>query len=176
MSNLHRRLARVLSIVLCAVIPGCGRSRRAPIDPLGFTGKTGGCGDFFVYRFDAEAIDAVTVRWRGGAPELTAQPRAISLPDPRLEVFVERWSAPAAYHYCNDVVDPSGPEVIRRWRAVSGKVLLAAGMPVEPRPGHAPVYHVVVTLDQVELRADDGDAVRIDSLEFGEVLVGWLPG
>ncbi len=162
-----------LLLLLPLFLPAC---KDNPVEPDGFTGRTGGCADFQVYRFNGTMTDAVVVQGKGEELGFDRTPREFSLPDPRLDVRIERFSGAANSHYCDDVLDSSEPKVTRVWTAVAGTVRIASGDTLQPDLPGIPIYNIRVSLHNVTFRDGNGDEVRIDSLDYGEIQVGWLPG
>lgn len=149
----------------------CGQN---PVDPQGFSGRTGGCGNFMVYTFNNDLTDAVVVQADASQLGLDLTPREFSLPHSAFDVRIDRFSGPAYAHYCDDVLESTEPKVTRSWKAVSGTVRVAAGD--APQPGSWDTYPVFVSLHNVTFQDQFGDQVFIKELDFGSVVVGWLPG
>lgn len=166
-------LTKLLLFILPAMtlLSACGQN---PVDPQGFFGRTGGCGNFLVYKFNNDLTDAVVVQADAAQLSLDRTPREFSLPHSAFDVRIDRFSGPAYAHYCDDVMESTEPKVTRFWKAVSGTVRVAAGD--VPPPGSWETYPVVVSLHNVTFQDQFGDQVVIKELDFGSVVVGWLPG
>lgn len=160
----------LLPIVGAALLSACGTE---PIDETVFTGRVGGCANFQVYRFDPETTSALVVRGKGPQLNLGGTPREFALPDPALEVRIDRFAVPAPTYYCDDV--GGDPEPVRTWTAVSGTVRIAAVDTLAVQPWGTE-YNIAVTLHDVTLRDGNGREVYLRKFDFGVLLVGWLPG
>lgn len=160
----------LLPIVGAALLSACGTE---PIDETVFTGRIGGCANFQVYRFDPETTSALVVRGNGPQLNLGGTPREFALPDPALEVRIDRFAVPAPTYYCDDV--GGDPEPVRTWTAVSGTVRIAAVDTLAVQPWGTE-YRIAVALHDVTLRDGNGREVYLRKFDFGVLVVGWLPG
>ncbi|MGE3800101.1 MAG: hypothetical protein AB7H80_03705, partial [Candidatus Kapaibacterium sp.] len=61
------------------------------------------------------------------------------------------------------------------WKAVSGKVRIAAGDTLEP-VSSMPIYQIEVYLKDVTFKSEIGEEVKVDNVDFGEITVGWYAG
>jgi len=153
---------------------GCGSN---PVDPGGFVGKTGGCGNFTVYRFNAAMTDALVVRATASNLGFGREPVGFTLPNSDLDVRIERFSGAADQYYCDDVFGSGEPKVTHIWRAVSGTITVAAGDTTYVDPGgFMTQYKVSLEFRDVTLRDDDGNEVTIGNADLSDIGVGWLPG
>ena len=146
-----------------------------PVDPEGYDGATGGCSNFLVYRYNADATEALVVSARRDSLDLTTTPRTITLPSSALTLHVDRFEAPAPHYYCNDVILP-GYRVVTTWTAVSGRVRISATEPDMTQPFGSQTYQVTVMIEEATLRNDQGETITVDAIDLGTITVGWLPG
>lgn len=167
------RLAIVPLLFFTALWCGCGSN---PVAPDGFVGQTIGCGNFSVYRFNAEMTDAILVQATANDLELGRTPVEFKLPHESLNVRIERFSGRAEQYYCDDVFGDD-PEITDTYRAVSGTVRIAVGDTIYVDPsGFMTAYRVNVSLIDVQFEDGDGTRVDVPEADFGEITVGWLPG
>jgi hypothetical protein len=156
----------------CGSSPATG-SGRLPSNEVLLVGKTGGCGNVFVWRAGADSSRFLTVRIdaknAGLAPggsrrfDLAAQSNALV----QLEVYPNPIEEPP---YCTDIVhDETKPEI---WRAEAGylSVDLAPATPPDKR------FHATVRVRDVRLRSPEGMHMFIATATIDDVIVGWNPG
>lgn len=171
-------MARIIPILfLCLplfLLTSCGTE---PIDPAGFTGRTGGCGSFFVYRFNTEFTEAVVVsvdRSQLPVVDSTEMTLELTLPAEHVEVRIDRFDKRAENYYCNDVRTDGDPEVEERWNALSGSIRIVIGN------GDANAvdefYQVIVRLENVVFENENGEQVTVDAVDIDTTNVGWFPG
>ena len=158
---------------LCAalILSSCGTG---PVEPEGYDGETGGCSNFQVYRYNADATEAIVLQARHDSLAITATPRAFSLPSDHLTLRVDRFNAPAPHFYCDDVMDDE--HVVETWTAVAGRVTISATEPDMTQPFGSQTYRVTVVIEEATLRNDQGETIEIDRIDLGTITVGWLPG
>lgn len=140
-----------------------------------FQGPSGGCGDFFVYRFNHRMTLAVTVSVdeKGLLQADGAHTFPISSTDKHLAVEVLQFRQPATSYFCDDVAGDAAP--MTRWRAMAGK-LHVAKITESPRVGNA-THRVSVELRNVVFQQEGtSNIATIDVLDINDVWVGWYPG
>ena len=162
------------TVLVALVLGACDLVEPSP-SPLGpdfeqDLTEQGGCGDLFAYAVDAADEVMLTVRLDepiaagGDAPfDLV-----FTLPDPAAEVKVEVGSS-ISDAMCDDVIENDGPQVDETWTAVSGTV----SAHLEP-DGYGTLTDV--TLEDVVFESPTGEQVTVESLEWTDLSVGWLPG
>ena len=146
----------------------------APIDPKGYDGATGGCSNFLVYRYNADATEAIVLSARRDTLDISTTPRTFTLPSGALSLRVDRFNAPAPHYYCNDVVQSQ--HVVATWTAVAGRVRISATEPDMAQPVWDRPYDVTVVIEEATLRNDAGETIEVDAIDLGTITVGWLPG
>lgn len=162
------------SILVVLWLGGCDLEV-APLAPLSpdfeqDLTEVGGCGDVFAYAVDAGDEVMLTVHLDGpiAASENEPVTLELTLPDPSAEVKVERGSQ-ISDAICDDVIENGGPRVDETWTAVSGTV--TADVEVGE---HTTLTDV--TLEDVVFENEAGEEVTVETFEWTEISVGWLPG
>ena len=173
MINMNRNGYWLLCFPILMLFFSCGQN---PVDPNGFTAQGAGCGNFFLYAFNADKTDALVVRAEGEELEITRAPLELMLPDDRLRVLIERFDGPARSYYCDDVIEANEPEVTEEWETISGTAIITSGDTLQTDPGGMTLYNISVSLRDLTLRNKDGEEITIDQFNFVDVGIGWLPG
>lgn len=136
--------------------------------------QRGGCGDVIFYAVDGDDEVLLTFTTPGLVAAATTAGEATTttfdLPHDDVTLLVEVGSR-VADATCDDVIENQGPRVDRTYRAVSGRASVTI------RPGTDPFgARGDLRLQDVLLRDDDGHEVTLESLEWTDTGVGWLPG
>lgn len=144
-----------------------------------YESRSGGCGDIFVYKsnragseFIYVGIDVTTfdVSEEPVTLELAAYPETIGS---RIEVYS---SSPEQNPYCNDVGQTEYPQSV--WQAVSGSVTITSSetsAAIAQREPCSETYQVSVEMEDVVFALEE-ETVRLPSLMFSDVQVGWCAG
>jgi hypothetical protein len=162
---------RLLPFLLLA--PGCA----LPILESGFQedlDRTGGCADVILFAVDAD--DEVMLHFstvdEGRVAEAsvagTPLEYAFTLPSDGIELEV-RQGTQVSDITCDDVAENGGPDVLRRWTAEGGDLILTL------TPGGDLVAADLV-LQDVDFLDEDGNAVGIDVFTVHADSVGWFAG
>jgi hypothetical protein len=163
-------------VIACSASGGCSPSFGVP-DAAIFTGESGGCGNFGVYRFNRNRTFAI---------DLGVDEKAVAIGEGSTEIDLEnapagvklvvmQFASPAGDYFCDDVADD--PEPIARWTAVAGQVHVQCDRtPPPPSYGNA-THRISVILENIKIRNDEtGDLTTLPHVEIKDVGVGWLPG
>lgn len=155
---------------------GCSPDTITPQSSM-FTGQSGGCGDFVVYRFNSDKTLAITARVNEKAMQLTEQPVSLDITSDPKNVAVEvlQFRAPAIDYFCDDV--GGDPPPVAKWAAVSGTVVVESNLGVPPQDFSNATHKVSVVFKNVRLKnSKTGEIVELHELEITNVWVGWLAG
>ncbi len=155
---------------------GCSPGAITPQSSM-FTGPSGGCGDFVVYRFNGDATLAVSVRVNEEAIPFIGRPVSLDITSEPENVAVEvlQFRAPALDYFCDDV--GGDPPIIANWAAVSGAVVVENNPGIPPQEVSSATHKVSVVLKNIRLKnAKSGEIVELHELEIRNVWVGWLAG
>ncbi len=166
-----RALAMLLVLASC-FIAGCARIALPASKE--FSGETGGCGDFFVYRFNDSKTLAVAVYVDEKAFAVTNTPAEIEITLGSKTALVEvvQFRRPAIDYFCDDVGGDSPP--IATWKAISGKIVIERYQLVLAGTAGNATHKVTVILRNVRLRDVKSDREStLSEVRFDEVLVGW---
>ncbi len=180
------RAAPIFLIICCHLATGCGVptaispvASTVPITPDDtlFTGATRGCGDFFVYRFDATgklvlsvSLDEAKLDWSKSSVAIEIE---ANVAQARVEVL--QFRDPPTSYFCDDV--GGDPEPIAQWQAVAGELVIERTL--EPPPPEYPnaTHQISVTLRNIHLQnAKTSETAVIEELEIKDVQVGWYAG
>lgn len=175
-SATSRYIQVAAAVVACFTATGCSPHIVTP-QASTFTGQSGGCGDFFVYRFNSDKTLAITVDVNEDATQLTAQPVTLEITsDPKsVAVRVLQFRAPAENYFCDDV--SGDPPPVANWAAVSGTVVVESNPGIPPKDFANATHNVSVILNNVRLKnSKSGEIVVLHELKITNVWVGWLPG
>jgi len=165
------RLLLLCLLLAALTLSACGTG---PVDPEGYDGATGGCSNFLVYRYNADATEAIVLSARRDTLDISTTPRTFTLPSGALSLRVDRFNAPAPHYYCDDVMDDE--HVVATWAAVAGRVRISATEPDLTQPFGSQAYEVTVVIEEATLRNDSGETIEVDAIDLGTITVGWLPG
>jgi hypothetical protein len=167
-------------IMLCVASLGAGggcSGIQAPPQATDFRGPSGGCGNFFVYRFNETRtlavtvqVDATALRAKGDKATLDLKSNAVP---PRVQVL--RFATPVRHYFCDDVDDGQRPAAT--WEAVAGRVEIQFHRPSEHQVENEALYDVSIELHEVELECQDRRQVAfLDPILIPQVQVGWFAG
>ena len=142
-----------------------------------FTTQAGGCGTFFVYRFNVDEELAITVRGERDALNLSTDEQIFDLENTAgLDVAVLQFNKAASDSYCNDVIINGAPQIINSWEGINGTVSIQITEDSIYFSEYELIYKVSIKVEEVEFIDSDGNTQEVDAVEFSNVNVGWLPG
>ena len=165
---------RALAVFLAVLLPaGCAAPLLGPDFEDDFHTR-GGCGDVVFFAVDPSDEVLLTFHTPGLVAAATAAGETVvstfDLPDEAVTLTVEVGSR-ISDAICDDVIENGGPRIERTWRAVSGRATVTI------RPGFdAWSARGDLELSDVRFRDGEGHLVRVESLEWTDTGVGWLPG
>jgi hypothetical protein len=139
-----------------------------------FTGKIGGCGHFFVYRFNDVKTLAVTVSVNEKAFDLSGIPKSIDISQESKEASVDvlQFRRPAIDYFCDDVAGDAPPTAT--WKALSGDITVEGFTAIPAGTSGNATHKVSVVLRNVKLReAKSGRTSTLSEIRIGDVFVGW---
>lgn len=137
-----------------------------------FVGKSGGCGNFEVYRFDATNTTAVHIIFYEQASPLKRGGENLFQIGPGSHlVEIVGFSGPAPDYFCSDMF--GGPQPQHRWKAVSGELAVNARDESKDNFTHLVTVRLRnVIFEQVETQS----RFTIDKLDLPEIRVGASQG
>lgn len=170
----HARLLHPALVCMAALVADCGTRAPAGLPRFDFT-DSGGCGDVFVFKTNADRSEFATVH--ADAKQLgieKGQERTFAIVrtpaglDVRVDVYAQ---APISPEYCSDFVSEEKP--IARWTAVAGRVSITLR---DGGGGPVGTYEAIVVLEDAVF--EDGTARRVEQRDPIEItaVVGWLAG
>jgi hypothetical protein len=137
------------------------KRRRDPGRPPSFAYEgADGCGDLVVYGFSAGRAEAIAVRARRTALDLSLAPRTfdLSVPIAELEVVADVYEYPQREWYCSDLrTSEAQPST---WRAVGGTLTIRLAPPNPTRTQSSKAYQTIIQLENGEFLGPDGTTVR----------------
>lgn len=136
-----------------------------------------GCGDFFVYRFDASRTLAITVRVDERRLDFTKQPVLVHIQpgESVAAVNVLQFREVPHEYFCDDVL--GDPPPIAEWTAVSGTILIERSADPPPDEFRNATHKISVLLKDIQLQnIKTGQSATISVLQLNNVWVGWLAG
>ena len=139
-----------------------------------FTGETGGCGSFMVYRFNDDKTLAVEVRVDEKVFAVQDAPIEVEIAAGSKTAFVEvlQFRRPAISYFCDDVGGDAPP--IATWKAVSGRIAIERYEVVPAVTAGDARHKVTVVLRNVRLRhVKSGQEATLSEVRIDDVLVGW---
>lgn len=167
--------AVVAAIGLLAV--GCSPAVIAPRAEM-FSGETGGCGSFVVYRFNDARTLAITVHVDEDGLDLpSGEPISVEIDPGNKSAVVEilQFANPAKEYFCDDV--GGDPEPLARWTAIAGAITIVRRVAPPPSEFRNATHNVSVTLTNVRIRnRETGEEATLDEVRIEDVWVGWLAG
>jgi hypothetical protein len=177
-TTIQRSLFLAGTIVAFCASVGCGQVAVVPEAAM-FTGETGGCGDFSVYRFNRRRTLAIhlsvkeddfNIGKKGTETECDIDLEKVPA---GVKLKVVQFAAPAKEYFCDDVF--GDPEPFVKWIAVAGKVHVECDRRA-PQKGNA-THRVSVILKDIKIKNEkDGTFTTLPRVEIKDVSVGWLPG
>ncbi len=169
----------ILTCFCICLLFACNKEDSIPtINSTTFTSSAFGCSSFFVGQFSDNKKLALTVRGQREELNLDTTEQVFDLSiNTGLDVKLTQFNKDATGYYCNDVIEEDGPEPIREWLAQSGTAfiqILEDSINVYDWEVH---FKISVKLEDVKLyNEEEDDTQTIESAEFIDVFVGWLPG
>jgi len=165
----------ILFLLPLFVLVGCVND---PPNATSFTGRSGGCGFFHVYRYSPDYLSAVSLRVMDDSLELPNGDTSIAITSDSkaIRLVVEEFSAPAPTYYCDDV--GGDPDVETRWRAISGQLnITISGKDASDTLSWSQPYSVSVVMNDVVLENESThETSRLSEVKIENAGVGWLPG
>jgi hypothetical protein len=146
---------------------------------MDYVNHADGCGDIFVYKSNRDRSEYVTVSIDAKAFDLSTTPVTLDLtvyPEAigaLIDVYVDSVDQLGEKPYCNDVSQTAYPQSV--WRAVSGTVTVSVSASLQTEPCAGEPYQAVVLIEDVVFTLGE-ETVRLPSLMFDDVTVGWCPG
>ena len=140
-----------------------------------FLGSSRGCGDVFAVRTNADGTQYVTVRVDRSAIGMepgTSRTMDLATASSAVKVRVEVYArAPGESKYCNDV--GGAPIASSTWTAEAGTLVLE----LSPQKAAGDSYRATIRIQNLRLVGPErGTSAVVPSVEFKDVLVGWLAG
>lgn len=169
--TLQPRLLTLCGLLAAFMLSACGTE---PAMMEWFDGKKGGCSDFFIYRFNPQETEAITLSATGDSLDLSTTPTTFTLPYRFLSLRIDRFELPSSHFYCNDIAGTG--KRLMQWSAESGRVTITATAPDMSRPVWDRPYEVSVTIEDATLKSQTGETITVDEFDFGTITVGWMPG
>lgn len=164
---------RALLSLALLVTSGCGSDLLGP-DFAEELVHFSGCGDVIYYAVDSDDEVMVIFRAEGLVAEARAAGSEIStvveLPMDDVELTVEQGSQ-ISDATCDDVIEGPGPRVRRTWTAISG----TATVRIRPLLDSSGTRGDLV-LEDVGFASGDEQPIKLERLEWQNVVVGWFPG
>lgn len=165
----------ILFLLPILALAGCVND---PPDAASFTGRSGGCGFFHVYRYSSDYMSAVSLEVYDNLLKLPNGDTTFSITpeSTTIKLSVEEFSAPAPTYYCDDV--GGDPDVETRWRAISGQLSLSiSGKDPSDTLSWSSPYAVSVTMKDVVLENESThETSQFSEVKIETAAVGWLPG
>lgn len=145
------------------------------IEEINFTGKTLGCGSFFVSKLiDDENFKTILTIKASGVKDinLTSEEKNFVLPNNEINLEISEWDADVNDYFCNDVPFEI-PNKIKSWLPISGQIKVAITSTQEA--GTETYYGLILKLENVVFENNSGEKRKISNLIIEED-VGFLPG
>lgn len=165
-------------LLLLAALALAGCNEIVPPTAATFTGRSGGCGAFHLYRYNPEFTSAVSLNLRDDSLALPNGGSTFTIsPDSKVaEVLVQQFSEPAPTYYCDDVA--GDPQPVATWRAISGRlaVTVAGKNPSDTTLWQHPYTVSVVMSDVVLENEATKETSQLSEVKIENAVVGWLPG
>jgi hypothetical protein len=139
-----------------------------------FRGESGGCGDFFAYRFNDDKTLAMTVFVDEKAVTLTDGPVEIEIghDNKRAAVGVLQFRRPAIHYFCDDVA--GDPPPVAEWQAIAGTITVKRNSGKPPSGAGNATHSVSVVLTNVQIKnIKTEEIVVLGEVRIDEVWVGW---
>ncbi len=149
------------------------------IPEMEYVNRANGCGDMFVYKSNRAGSEFITVSIRADAFDFSTGPTMIDLkahPETvgiRIDVYADREAKLDQFPYCNDVGQTAVAQSV--WQAVSGRVIVTAVTGIQAEPCEGSPYQTTIVIEDVVFALGE-ETIRLPSLSFEDVTVGWCPG
>lgn len=141
---------------------------------LSYSDTSFGCSNIIVYKFDNNNKESIVVNASKDTLNLDTLNKVFDIEQTSsgLSVYVELFSQNVAdIYYCNDVVNTIQAKDI--WTAKKGKINIVIS---KKNTVINETYKTTVKLEHIYFYNNNNDSIYLDSLNFTNVTVGWLPG
>lgn len=143
---------------------------------LDFSEKGRGCSSFIVYKYSSDQTVAISVSGSREGLNLSLQEQRFDIANnERLSVKIREFADRSNNFFCDDILG-NEPQITRIWNGIDGQAeIVIIEDSVDVQPWQTP-YRLTVRLSNVILRNDAGETLTLETIDFTDVLVGWLPG
>ncbi|MBW8051604.1 MAG: hypothetical protein FVQ77_14955 [Cytophagales bacterium] len=144
------------------------------IPRLSYTDTSFGCSNIIIYKFNNNYTESIVIKASKDTLNLDTLNKVFDIEQKSsgLSVYVELFSKNVTeIYYCNDVVNTI--QVKDKWVAKKGKVNIVIS---KKNTVINETYKTTVKLEDIYFYNNNNDSIYLDSLNFINVTVGWLPG
>lgn len=172
MRSIYIRCLSALSVFAI----GCSPAVVTP-DALLFTGDSGGCGNFHVYRFNTNRTIAISLYVDQKALAIGEGHSNVEIDQNQngLQLEIVQFAQPAGSYFCDDV--DGDPFPIATWVAVTGEIEIGIAYIAPPAAFANATHRVAVVMKNIKVKnSKTGQLAELSDVRIEDVWVGWLPG